>query len=165
LEDIINIINQAPKDPQNYYNNLRSITREERTLRLDLTFGLSQRRGPFWESHRKFAVKDNYLGKVKDIILGKRKDLESRMSWHWHHIYVRTCMAAGVDMSDWEFPDISAADRQMAMAFFEYNRARNNYIKNRPWPGYSKWLQEHQFNNLTNQEVLAKLNPQFFKER
>lgn len=164
LEDLINIINQAPNNPQHQYNVLRSLTREERKLRLDLTFGLSQRRGPFWESRRELAVKDDYLGKVKDIILGKRTDLESRMPWHWHHMYIRTCLASNVDMSAWDFPNMSTADENMAKAFFAFNRARNKYIENQSWPGYSKWLQKYRFDNLTNQEVLAKLNPQLIKE-
>ena len=100
---------------------------------------------------------------MQDIILGKRTDLESRMPWHWHHMYIRTCLASGVDMSDWEFHELSDSDQDMAESFFEFNRARNKYISHQNWPVYYQWLKKNRFNNLTSQEILSQLNPQFTK--
>jgi len=161
----LKIINLDLPYKQQYYNKARSLTREERHLRLNLTFGLSRRSGPFWDSRRKMAQEGDYINQIKDIILGKRTDLEERMPWHWHHMYVRTCLATGVDMSDWEFPEISAADQEIAEAFFAFNRARNQYIASQPWPNFARWAKEHIFDNSTSQEVLRELNPQFVKER
>ena len=163
LEDLVKIINEPPENCQAYYNKLRSLTKEERVLRLNLTFGVSQRRGPFWDSRRAMAKEGDYLGEIKKIVLGQRTDLESRMPWHWHHMYIRNCLAAGVDMSSWEFPEISESDRAMVESFFEYNRARNQYISQQPWTGHYQWLKKNIFNNSSNQEILAKLNPQFIK--
>ena len=163
LEDLILILNKQPNNSQDLYNKARKLTCEERNLRLELTFGVSQRRGPFWESRRKMAVDNNYLNKMQDIILGKRTDLESRMPWHWHHMYIRTCLASGVDMSDWEFHELSDSDQDMAESFFEFNRARNKYISHQNWPVYYQWLKKNRFNNLTSQEILSQLNPQFTK--
>jgi tryptophan halogenase len=165
LKDLLKIILEDIPYPQQYYNKVRSLTREERHLRLDLTFGFSKRRGPFWDSRREMAQQGNFINKIKDIILGKRTDLEKRMSWHWHHMYVRTCLATGVDMSDWEFPEISAADQTIAEAFFAFNRARNKYINSQKWPNFLDWTKKNIFNNLTSQEILKELNPQFVKER
>ena len=105
------------------------------------------------------AIKGNFLKKIQDIVLGKRVDIESRMHWHWHHMYIRNCMAAGIDMSDWEFPEINDADQAMAESFFTYNRERNKYIASQPWPTYYQWLQKNRFNMENTQQVLAKLNP------
>jgi len=165
LKDLLKVIELNLPNKQQYYNKARSLTREERHLRLDLTFGFSQRRGPFWESRREMARKGNFVNQVKDIILGKRTDLEKRMPWQWHHMYVRNCLAAGVDMSDWEFPEISDADREIAESFFAFNRARNKYISSQPWPNFAQWTRENIFDGLTSQEILKELNPQFFKER
>jgi tryptophan halogenase len=167
LEDLIAIIKNHDNEtnPQDRFNKLRDLTREERNLRLDLTFGMSRRSGPFWESRRAMATKNNYLEQIKAIVLEQRKDLESRLNWHWQHQYARTCMATDVDMSSWEFVEVTPENQQMADAFFSYNRARNQYIETQQWPNYSEWLQQNRFGGLTNQEVLAKLNPHLIKEK
>ena len=92
-------------------------------------------------------------------MLEQRKDLEARLNWHWQHQYARTCMASSVDMSTWDFPQLTSQDRAMADAFFVYNRARNQYIETQPWPNYSQWLRHNRFSGLTNSQVLQKLNP------
>lgn len=161
LEDLVKIINQPPENYQDHYNQLRNLTKEERLLRLNLTFGLSKRRGPFWDSRRQMASDGNYVEEIKKIILGQRTDIESRMPWHWHHMYIRNCLATDLDMSDWEFPDITDLDRTMVESFFAYNRARNQYISKQPWTNYYQWLKKNIFHGLTNQDVLKKLNPQF----
>lgn len=161
LDDIIPIIRNWDKEinPQKKYNDYRAVTVFERNLRLDLTFGVSQRRGPFWESRREIGRKKDVFKQMEDIVLEKRKDLESRMTWHWSHQYARSCMAAGVDMSTWDFPKITDKDRTMVEAFFTYNRARNQYISQNNWPNYSEWLRNNRFSGLTNEQVLQNLNP------
>jgi tryptophan halogenase len=165
LDDLVDLLSKQTtvQDIATVYNHRRSLTQEERKLRLDLTFGLSQRRGAFWDSRRKMAVEGNYLQLVKDIVLGNRKDLESRMTWHWHHIYIRLCVVTGVDMSQWNFPAVSEQDTLMAKAFFAYNRQRNNYMSQQQWPNYRDWLQQNRFGNLTQLEVLQRLNPGLIK--
>ena len=162
LDDLIPLI--LSKEPISQisvkYNALRAITREERNIRIDLTFGLSRRSGPFWESRREIMKDRNLIDEVKKIVLEQRPDLDARMNWHWHHIYARICMATGIDISAWEFPAMSAADQKMAEAFFAYNRSRNEYIGERKWPNYSEWLRINRFGGSTNQAVLEKLNPE-----
>jgi tryptophan halogenase len=161
LEDLIRIINSEDnsQEQMRLYNHARQITRDERNFRLNLSMGFSRRRGPFWDSRRNMAVRDGYIKDLKRIVLEQCPDLEERMPWHWHHIYARVCMACGVDMSSWEFPKVSAADAEMADAFFKFNRARNTYIQSRPWTNYSEWLRDNRFGGATSEEMLQQLNP------
>jgi tryptophan 7-halogenase len=161
LDDFIPIIrNWSSEDsPQSKYNEYRNVTVSERNMRLDLTFGVSQRNGPFWDSRREIGRKKDVFNQMRDIVLEKRSDVESRMKWHWHHQYARSCMASGVDMSAWDFPKVSDSDRDMVEAFFTYNRARNKYISQQKWPNYSEWLRVNRFNGRTNAQVLQDLNP------
>lgn len=161
LDDLVKILKMPYIDSDQIaeYNRQRQLTQEERNLRLDITFGISQRSGPFWQTRRELAVEKNCFQNLKDIILERRSDLESRLTWHWHHQYIRSALAAGVDMSDWEFPPIPEKDVEMIQAFFNYNRQRNQYISKQNWPYYSDWLKTNRFNGETNQEVLARINP------
>jgi tryptophan halogenase len=164
LDDLIPLIKTESNNAatRKKYNNLRDLTREERNLRLDLALGLSRRRGPFWDVWREKAKRENYLETIQKLVLEQRPDLDSRLNWHWHQIYGRVCMAADVDMSAWDFPEISDADRDMAQAFFKFNRARNKYISTQHWMSYSAWLRENRFSGLTNEEVLQKINPSLY---
>jgi tryptophan halogenase len=161
LDDIIPMLRNwyTEPDPQEKYNSYRNVTVSERNMRLDLSFGVSQRSGPFWDSRREIGRRKDVFKQMEDIILEKRSDVESRMKWHWHHQYIRSCMASGVDMSQWQFPKVSDADRTMAEAFFTYNRARNQYITQSKWPNYSQWLRDNRFGGRSNEQVLQDLNP------
>lgn len=165
IEDVIALIQNwdNESDPQGKYNHFRSLGTEERRIRLDITFGLSKTTGPFWDRARANAVKVNALAKIKDLVLEKRSDLESRYNWYWAHIYIRIAIAAQVDMSKWEFPEITDADRAMAKAYYDFTRARNQYIAEQPWPNYYEWMKDNIFDGETSDEALARLNPRFSK--
>lgn len=165
LDDLIAMLKteETVQSMRDQYNHYRDLTREERNMRLDLSFGFSRRRGPFWDTRRQMAKDGNYIDKIKKFVLEQRHDIDQRQSWHYHHIYARICIACGVDMNGWEFPSMSDADREMAEEFFKFNRARNKYIASRQWPNYSKWLQDNMFAGASNQEVLQRLNPGLVK--
>jgi len=162
LDDLLDLLKNPNKykNPAEEYNKRRSYTAEERNLRLDITFGISQRSGPYWDLRRQIAQEKNCLRELKNIILEKRLDLESRMTWHWHQQYIRSAMAAKVDMTDWEFPKVPDKDLDMLTAFYNFNRQRNKHITQQEWPNYSTWLQQNRFNDQTNQQVLQRLQPQ-----
>ena len=163
IEDVIGIIqnwgNEA--DPKNKYNQYRSYNTEERRLRIDLTFGLSKRSGPFWDRAREAAKKNNALQKIKDIILERRTDLEARLNWYWIHMYIRVAISAGVDMSEWPFPKITKEDQAIAEAYYKFTQSRNEYIATKEWPNYYTWLKDTIFEGKESAEMLAKLNPKF----
>jgi hypothetical protein len=165
LEDIINSINTDDDDNitelSQKYNYYRSLTCEERDLRLNLPIGLSTRSGPFWNLVRSATSYSTYIDIIKKIVLNQRTDLEERMPWHWHHIYIRLCVIAGIDMSKWDFPKLSKSNKEMAQAFFNFNRARNKFIAEQPWPNYYEWLKNNYFDGKTSREILEELNPQF----
>jgi tryptophan halogenase len=159
LDDIIELIKNNNTDPSGKYNQLRAITSEERQLRMDLTFGLSRRSGMFWDQYRKKAQEENLVGKIKELVLEQRPDLESRMPWYWHHMYIRIARGTGLDVSTWEFPTLSTEDKLMAQAFFEYTKNRNQYIKSQAWPNYYDWIKDYIYNGLSDKEILQELNP------
>jgi hypothetical protein len=106
-------------------------------------------------------AKHHSLDDLKDILNGKRKDLEGRLPHFWHQMYYRLCMAAGVDRSTIETFDLTDTDRAMAESFFTYNRARNKYITQQNWPNYYEWLRENRFNGRSSDEMLAEFHPQW----
>ena len=132
---------------------------QERDLRLMLSFGLSQRTGEWWDSRRKIAQRDNYVEKLRQVIMRERKDLEQRLPWHWHHMYIRLCVINNIDTSSWNFKPVSEKDSKMVEAYFAYQKARNQYISESNWPNYYQWLKTHRFHNLSSGEILRELNP------
>ena len=160
LEDLIYLLNHQTTVPDlpSEYNKRRHLHMTERDLRLHITFGLSQRQGKFWNGRRELFQKINGLEQLKDIILSNRTDIESRMSWHWHHQYIRTALIAGVDMSDWDFPSVPKEDIEMIEAFYAYNKQRNKFISQRSWPNYTTWLQHNRFEGQNNQQVLTRIH-------
>lgn len=165
LEDLVNLLKNYTSytDVSNEYNRRRSLTVEERNLRLDITFGLSQRSGPYWDIRRQIAKEKNCLQNLEDIILERRTDLESRMTWNWHHQYIRSALAAKVNMDHWNFVDVPKKDLELLEAFYNFNRQRNKLIARQSWPNYSEWLQQNRFNGQSNQEVLARIQPTLCK--
>lgn len=163
IEDIIGIIQNWDNetDPRKKYNQYRSYNTEERRLRIDLSFGLSKRSGPFWDRARALAKKNHALKQIEDIILERRTDLEARLNWYWIHMYIRVALSAGVDMSDWSFPAITTADQEMAESYYKFTRDRNKYIATKSWPNYYEWLKDTIFEGKESSEMLAKLNPKF----
>jgi tryptophan halogenase len=159
LEDLINLIKEGATNACEKYNKLRSITGEERQLRMDLTFGLSKRTGGFWDRYREKAKQENFVKEIKQLILEQRTDLESRLPWYWHHMYIRIARGTGLDVADWEFPELSSADQSMLQAFFEYTRQRNLFIQSQSWPNYYQWLKENIYDGLSSLEILEELNP------
>ena len=163
IEDVIAIIKNWDKEPEprEKYNHFRSISAEERRTRLDITFGMSHTTGPFWDRARANAVKVDALSKIRDLILEKRSDIESRLNWYWNHIYIRIAIASGIDMQDWKFPELTNEDRAMAQAYYDFTRARNQYISAQAWPNYYEWIKTAIFDGETSAEALARLNPRF----
>ena len=159
LEDLVYLLNNQDtiSDLATEYNGRRHLHMTERDLRLHITFGLSQRSGQFWQSRRDLFNNLHGPEHLKDIILSNKTDIESRMNWHWHHQYIRTALIAGVDMSNWKFPKVPDKNIDMLESFFAYNKQRNKFIAQQPWPNYSQWLKENRFNGQTNQEVLERI--------
>jgi hypothetical protein len=139
------------------YNRHRNFTMEERRLRRDIAFGISQRSGPFWDTQRKIAREKNCLQSLKDIVLGKRVDLDGEFQYHWNHMYIRFALAAEVDMKDWDFPTVPQRHRDMVEAFFNYNRQRNQYLSKNHWPNYYLWLQKNIFHYETNHDTFKRI--------
>lgn len=159
LEDLVSLLSDMVYDESTIkeYNKRRSYTMEERRLRLILGHGVSRRSGKFWESRRNIFQENNGLQKLQDIITEKRLDLESRMNWFWHHLYITPALASRVDMSDWDFAPVPEKYKTMLDAFFKYNKQRNIFIRQQPWPNYYRWLQENIYNGETNQDVLDRI--------
>lgn len=162
LEQLIRMIKTDQLD-QIEYNKMYDLVSQERDLRLMLSFGLSQRSGEWWESRRRIAKRDNYVEKLRQVIMRERKDLEQRLPWHWHHMYVRLCVINNIDTSSWNFKSVSDKDRKMAEAYFAYQKARNQYISESNWPNYYQWLKTHRFHDLPSGEILRELNPKLVK--
>jgi hypothetical protein len=166
LEDLISLLktNNNVNNMANEYNKRRHLHQAERDLRLHITFGVSKRFGKFWESRREIFEKLHGAEQLKNIILEKQTEIESRMNWHWHHQYIRTALIAGVDMSNWKFPKVPEQDVAMLEAFFAYNKQSNKFISQKSWPNYSTWLQKNRFEGQTNSEVLDRIHQSLGKK-
>lgn len=162
LEQVIGMIKNNNVDVK-LFNRKHQEAAEERELRLKLSFGLSQRSGEWWDNWRAIALRDKYVDQLRDIITRQQKHLEERLPWFWHHMYIRLCIINKIDYSQWDLKSITPEDAEMAEAYFTYQRARNKFIKSRPWPNYYQWLKKNRFCNLTSQEILSELNPMLAK--
>jgi tryptophan halogenase len=165
LFDLINLLSKenSLENTIKEYNQHRNLSMEERRLRRDIAFGISQRSGPFWDTQRKIAQEKNCLQSLKDIILGQRVDLDSEFRYHWVHMYIRFALAAEVDMKDWDFSNVPHRHRDMVEAFFNYNRQRNQYISENCWPNYYLWLQENIFHYETNRDTFKRIQLEKYK--
>lgn len=162
LEDLVAALQLTDVDAaRKQYNRARDLVIEERELRLVFNFGLTARSGAWWDSRRDMLTKNNYNEKFVDIINESRSDIDSRLQHFWLQMYYRMLMSGNLDRKKFKFPRIDSHDAEMANSFFNYNRARNRYISQSEWPNYYQWLKENRFNNLTSQEVLANLHPQW----
>lgn len=161
LTDLVELLKTTGSDVASKFNAQNKLVVEERNIRLRMTFGLSRRTGEFWDSRRSLLSKHHSLDDLKDILNGKRKDLEGRLPHFWHQMYYRLCMAAGIDRSTIETESLIDSDRAMAESFFAYNRARNQYIAQQSWPNYYEWLKQNRFNGRSSNEILAELHPQW----
>ena len=141
------------------FNAQHSIVIHERNLRLLFNFGLSQRRGPFWDSRRQL-VKDK-MHHLRDIVNEDNQVIDSRLTHFYHQMYFRMVMATNTDRKQFDTVELSAADRAIAESFFAYNRARNQYIAQQPWPNYYEWLKANRFNGRTSNEMLKEFHPQW----
>jgi tryptophan halogenase len=165
LEDLVGLLPQQEsiENLAKEYNRRRSLNLEERRLRRDIPFGISQRSGPFWDSRRELARDKNVLQNLQDIILGRRTDLDQRLRHHWTHTYIRYALAAEVDIKNWDFPALPQKHVEMVAAFFDYNRQRNRYIAQTSWPNYYLWLQKNIYHYETNHDTFKRLQLEKYK--
>ena len=147
------------EDAKEHFNKNQRLVIEERNLRLLFNFGLSKRRGAWWDSRR--AMID--MQQLEDIVNEKRSDLEKRLPHFWHQMYYRMSIVCDVDRKKFNPTMMNDSDRQMAEAFFAYNKARNQYISQQQWPNYYEWLKKNRFNGLSSDEVFNHLCPQWAK--
>jgi len=141
------------------FNTQHKIVIHERNLRLLFNFGLSQRRGPFWDSRR--ALVADKMHHLQSIVNEESAMIDSRLTHFYHQMYFRMVMATNTDRTQFNTVELSDADRAMAESFFAYNRARNEYVSQQPWPNYYEWLRDNRFNGRTSDEMLAKFHPQW----
>jgi hypothetical protein len=87
--------------------------------------------------------------------------IDSRLTHFYHQMYFRMVMATNTDRTQFDTVELSDSDRAMAESFFAYNRARNEYIEQQPWPNYYEWLRENRFNGKSSDEMLAEFHPQW----
>jgi hypothetical protein len=78
-------------------------------------------------------------------------------------MYYRMIMATDTDRTQFRAVELSDADRAMAENFFAYNRARNEYVSQRPWPNMYEWLKHNRFGGRTSDQMLAEFHPQWAK--
>lgn len=156
LEDLINIIKNWDliEDPREHFNKSRKLDSAEKKLLLDLTFGLGKRNGPFWQRSREIARKNNLLETIKEILLE-----QNTQTTHWNYMHMLVAVASGIDISAWNFPELTYEDKNMVSAYFVYTKERNHYISRYIWPNYYEWLRTKVFGNKENHEILAILNP------
>jgi len=160
LEDIIAALKlDSIETARNQFNKNQKLVVEERNLRLLFNFGLSKRRGTWWDSRR--AMID--MQQLEDIVNEQRTDIEGRLPHFWHQMYYRMSVACDVDRTKFKSTAMSDADRAIVEAFFAYNKARNQYISSQQWPNYYEWLKENRFNGHASHEILEQLNPKLFK--
>jgi hypothetical protein len=160
LEDLFAALKlDTIEDAKEHFNKNQKLVIEERNLRLLFNFGLSKRRGAWWDSRR--AMID--MQQLEDIVNEKRSDLEKRLPHFWHQMYYRMSIVCDVDRKKFNPTIMNDSDRQMAEAFFAYNKARNQYISQQQWPNYYEWLKKNRFNGLSSDEVFNYLCPQWAK--
>lgn len=160
LEDLVRVIGLPTEQARQEFNAAQKLVAEERHLRLIFNFGLSRRKGEFWQSRREMAQKNDYMQRLRSII-HETSPIESRLRHFWHQMYYRMIIACDYDRTGFQTIDLPEDERKMAEQFFAYNRARNEYISRRPWPNYYLWLKENRFNGETHQQVLERLNPKW----
>ena len=160
LEDLFKVLKGTNyAQARDEFNQQHAIVVEERNLRLLFNFGLSRRRGPFWDSRR--ALVTDRMQDLQNIVNERRADIDSRLTHFYHQMYFRMVMATDTDRSQFDTVEMSDADRAMAESFFAYNRARNQYIAQQPWPNYYEWLKANRFNNHSSEQMLAEFHPQW----
>jgi tryptophan 7-halogenase len=165
LHTLINLLSESNslENSIQKYNQHRNLAMEERRMRRDIAFGISQRSGPYWDIQRKIAQENSCLQSLQDIILGKRMDLDREFNYHWVHMYIRFALAAEVDMTDWDFPVVPQRHCDMVKAFFNYNRQRNHYFAENSWPNYYLWLQKNIFHQETNHDTFKRIQLEKYK--
>lgn len=155
LEDLFAALKLDTVDAaRDQFNKNQQLVVEERNLRLLFNFGLSKRRSAWWDSRR--AMID--MQQLEDIVNEQRTDIEGRLPHFWHQMYYRMSIACDVDRSKFNPTIMSDADRQMAEAFFAYNKARNQYISQQCWPNYYEWLKNNRFNESSSSDVFNRLS-------
>lgn len=158
LEDLFKALKQPSMDQaQEHFNQNYQLVTEERYMRLLFNFGLSKRTGPFWDRRR--ALIADRMHDIKNIINSKRDDLQGRLPHFWQQMYLRMVMVTGTDRTLFDAVPLTDQDRAMAQSFFDYNRARGQYIAQQQWPNNYEWLKENRFNGKTSDEMLQQLCP------
>lgn len=141
------------------FNLQHKIVVHERNLRLLFNFGLSKRRGPFWDSRRELVK--NKMHHLRNILNEDSQVIDSRLTHFYHQMYFRMVVATNTDRAQFDTVELSEADQAMAESFFAYNRARNKHIAKQPWPNYYEWLRENRFNGRSSDEMLQEFHPQW----
>jgi tryptophan halogenase len=160
LEDLFRVLRGNDLDTaRTDYNVQHRVVVEERNLRLLFNFGLSKRKGPFWDSRR--ALVAERMQDLRDILNEQKTDIEARLQHFWHQMYFRMVIATNTDRNQFNAVELSDSDRAMAQSFFDYNRARNKYIEQQTWPNYYQWLKENRFGGKSSEDVLKELHPQW----
>jgi len=157
LEDLIVLLKSNNiSESRNEYNQKNEIIRYERYLRLLFNFGLSKRRGEFWDSRRQMIIDKNLIPELQAIINGE-SIIDKRYKHFYRNMYYRMILVSGTDKTLFKPINISSTDREIANAFFKFNKARQHYIKQQKWPNYYQWLKKHRFNNESSDEVYERI--------
>lgn len=156
LENIITVVSNGltAHESQEQFNKLQYPVLHELDIRLKLIFAFSKKSGPFWDLKREQCKEEALFDVLASIIARKTDDLDKRLTWNWQQQYARIIAMTGVDISTVNLKKPSAADFEMVQAFWKYNRARNQYIKNLNWPNYYEWIKDNRFNGITSEEFL-----------
>lgn len=158
IEDLFKLL-KSDKDidqVRKEFNRRQEVITDERWLRLAFNFGLSKRRGKFWDSRRQIIVDNNLMERLQDII-SDGSDISSRYRFFWQQMYYRMIIATDTDRRQFSVFKLSEADRDMAESYFAYTRSRNSYIQKQKWPNYYLWLKENRFNGQSHDEVLERI--------
>ena len=135
------------------YNKKHGLVFDERILRITLGHGSSRRSGPYWDRMRAKAKMENSSQTFENLIIDQDYYLNQRLPFYWQQIYVKFLALTNTDLSKWNFDQPNANDLEMAKSFFEFNRARNKYIKSQQWPNAYQWLRQNRFDGATSQEI------------
>jgi len=165
LDHLISVLKDQStyNDMQNKFNQALKIVNEEIDIRLRMLWGFSTRSGDFWDIQREQCKKYNYLEILEKIITKKFTQIDEVFTWDWSFQYIGLIATMKLDISKFDIPKPSDADLEMARAFWQYNTARNNYIKQSSWPNYYEWLKANRYDGQSSEAILQEINPDLCK--
>lgn len=159
LEDLINYWDSENLDmTQTQFNQNQARVVKEREARLICSFGVSQRRGDWWQQRRDLMSDTGYSQRLNDIMNQTDKDTTERLKWFWQQPYYTMVLAAGYKRDAYKFPELTTEQAEMAHAFFNYNRLRNKFVRSQSWPNYYNWLRMNRFHGHSSKEIFEMLN-------